>query len=66
MEDDLRSIVDFHRRNLLTAPAHGLKRRIVIAHLKLAAHHVLTLIQGNFTITVFLAVKEDTHTKIIF
>lgn len=58
-KDDLRSRVDFHRRNLLTAPAHGLKRRIVIAHLKLASHHVLTLIQGDFTITVVLVLKED-------
>ncbi len=59
MEDDLRSRIDFHWRNLLTAPAHALKRGVVIAHLKLASHHVLTLIQGNFTVTVLLEMKED-------
>lgn len=51
---DLRSTLDMHGSNLLVQPTHGLQRGIVIRQLKLAAHHVLQLIDGHAGLLVIL------------
>lgn len=54
MAMDLRSALNVHGSNLVVEPAHGLQRGVVIAHLELATHHVLHLVDGHAGLLVAL------------
>lgn len=57
---DLRSTLNMHGSNLLVQPAHGLQGRVVVRQLKLAAHHVLQLVDGHAGLLVVLYEKCTT------